>query len=38
MARVLGLDIGSYAVKAVFIETSMRAFTVRDVAMVRRAQ
>lgn len=38
MSRVLGLDIGSYAVKAVFFETSMRGYTVRDVASVRRAQ
>ncbi len=29
MARILGLDIGSYAVKAVVLESTMRGFTVK---------
>jgi general secretion pathway protein L len=36
MARVLGLDLGSYAVKAVVLETTMRSLTVRAFSSARR--
>ena len=32
MARILGLDLGSYSVKAVLLETSMRTAAVRSFA------
>ncbi|MFL5321756.1 MAG: pilus assembly protein PilM, partial [Myxococcaceae bacterium] len=38
MARVVGLDLGSYSVKAVVFETSMRGYVVRDFFSVPRPQ
>lgn len=38
MARVLGLDLGSHAVKGVLFETSMRGYQTRLAVSVRRAQ
>ncbi len=35
MARVLGLDLGSYSVKAVVLETNLRGYTTRGFAAVR---
>src|SRR6266849_4724083 len=38
MARVLGLDLGSYSVKAVLFESSLRGYQTRGFAEVRRAE
>lgn len=38
MARVVGLDLGSYSVKAVVFETSMRGYVVKDFFSVPRPQ
>ncbi len=38
MARVLGLDLGSYAVKAVLFETALRGYQTRGFAEVRRPE
>jgi general secretion pathway protein L len=35
MARILGLDLGSYSVKAVVLETNLRGFTTQAFAEVR---
>jgi general secretion pathway protein L len=37
MARVLGLDLGSWSVKAVLFETTMRGYTTRAYGEARRA-
>ena len=38
MARVLGLDLGSYSVKAVVLETNLRGYSTRAFASVRTAE
>ena len=38
MARVLGLDLGSYSVKAVLFESSLRGYQTRGFTEVRRAE
>ncbi len=38
MARVLGLDLGSYSVKAVVLETNLRGYSTRAFATVRTAE
>ena len=38
MARILGLDLGSYSVKAVLFESNIRGPTTKAYAEVRRAE
>ena len=38
MARVLGLDLGSYSVKAVVLETNLRGYSTRAFASVRTGE
>ncbi|MBN1203824.1 MAG: pilus assembly protein PilM [Myxococcaceae bacterium] len=38
MARILGLDLGSYSVKGVLFEANMRGYTTKAYAEVRRAE
>jgi general secretion pathway protein L len=38
MARILGLDLGSYSVKGVLFESNMRGYTTKAYAEVRRAE
>jgi general secretion pathway protein L len=38
MARILGLDLGSYSVKGVLLESNMRSFTTKAYAEVRRGE
>ncbi|WP_225410649.1 pilus assembly protein PilM [Stigmatella hybrida] len=38
MARILGLDLGSYAVKGVLFESNMRGYATKAYAEVRRAE
>jgi general secretion pathway protein L len=38
MARILGLDLGSYSVKAVLLESNMRSFATKAYAEVRRGE
>lgn len=37
MARILGLDLGSYSVKGVLVDGTLRGYTVKHYAEVRRA-
>jgi general secretion pathway protein L len=38
MARILGLDLGSYSVKGVLFESTLRGYTTKAYAEVRRAE
>lgn len=38
MARILGLDLGSYSVKGVLFESNLRGYTTKAYAEVRRAE
>jgi general secretion pathway protein L len=38
MARILGIDLGSYSAKAVLVESAMRTYQVKSFAEVRRTE